>query len=238
MTNKRGTHVGFVVSFVIFITFIVFMYFLLSSRVDFGQQKANSLEYVKTAITEKISGNLTTASIAINQANPQSCVQLRDFFLNTAGIADRFIVRSDSGGILVSSKSGNDLFVQRDGNLFFRIYGSEEFNLGSQGTINPCQPLNEGTGYSFGLIRDSENVFESKVIRLLDNYTADYQALKNDMQIGERDEFGFRFIYSNGTELITPEKNLTINIYIGRIPVQYIKTDAATESGFVDAIVW
>ena len=235
--NKNGSHVGFVISFVLFITFIVFMYAILSFRVDFGQEKANSLNYAKAEVINRVSENLTSVSVAIGQQNPQNCIQLEDFFLKT-GIGDRFIVGSDSGNVLQSGKSGNDLFLERNGNLFFRVYGSEEFNV-SGGIINPCQPLNEGSqGYTLGLSRDSRDIFESKVLGLFENYTTDYEALKKDMKIISGDEFGFRFIYSNGTEIKTPEENITINIYVERMAIQYIKTDATRESGFIDIIVW
>ena len=237
MLYKKGSHVGFVISFVLFITFIVFMYAILSSRVDFGQEKANSFSYVKAEIINRVSENLTSVSVAIGQQNPQSCVQLKDFFLKT-GIGNRFIVRSDSGNVLQSGKGGNDLFLERNGNLFFRVYGSGEFNV-SGGALSNCQPLNEGSqGYSLGLSRDSRDIFESKVLNFFGNYTGDYEALKKNMKISSGDEFSFRFVYNNGTEIKTPEKNATINIYADRMAIQYIKTDATRESGFMDTIVW
>ena len=235
--NKKGSHVGFVISFVLFITFIVFMYAILSSRVDFGKEKANSFSYVKAEIVNRVSENLTSVSVAIGQQNPQNCIRLTDFFLKT-GMGNRFIVKSDSGNVLQSGKSGNDLFVERNGNLFFRVYGSGEFGV-SGGALSNCQPLNEGSqGYSLGLSRDSRDIFESKVLNFFGNYTGDYEALKKDMKIISGDEFGFRFTYNNGTEIKTPEKNVTINIYAERMAVQYIRTDATRESGFIDTIVW
>jgi len=233
--QRKGSHVGFVISFVIFITFVVFMYLILNSRIDFGQGKTNSLEYVKGETIERISGNLTSSSVAIGQASPQNCVHLKDFFLKT-GISDRFIVRSDSGNVLQSGKSSNDLFVVRNGNIFFRVYGSEEFGVGGA-AISNCQLLSEGSQYFVGLIKDSREIFESKIIGLFNNYIGDYENLKKDMKISSGDEFGFRFIYNNGTEIKTPEKNITINIYVDRASIQYIKTDAARESGFMDTIV-
>ncbi|SRR3972149_3598933 len=237
MNNKKGSHVGFVISFVLFVTFIIFVYVILSSRVDFGQEKANSLSYVKAEIINRVSENLTSVSIAIGQQNPQSCVQLTDFFSKT-GLGDRFVVADDSGNVLPSGKGGNDLFIERNNNLFFRVYGSEEFNS-SGGALNNCQPLNENSqGYILGLSRDSREIFESKVLELFENYTENYEALKIDMKISSVDEFGFRFTYSNGTEIKIPEKNVTINVYADRTAVQYIKADATRESGFIDTIVW
>jgi len=235
--KKKGSHVGFVISFVLFITFIIFMYAILSSRIDFGQEKANSLNYVKAEIIERVSENLTSISVAIGQQSPQSCILLTDFFLKT-GVANRFVVRSDSGNVLQSGRSGNDLFLERNGNLFFRVYGSEEFNA-SEGTLSSCQSLSEGSqGYILGLSRDSRDIFESKVLELFGNYTENYEALKKDMKISPGDEFGFGFTYNNGTEVKTPEKNVTINVYAERTAIQYIKTDAAREPGFIDIIVW
>lgn len=237
MSNRNGSHVGFVISFVMFITFIVFMYLILNSRVDFGQQKANSLEYVKGEITDRISGNLTSASVAIGQPSPQSCVELSNF-LGATGIGNRVIVRSDSGNILNAGISGQSLQVERDGNTFFRVYGSEEF-IQETDSLGSCQSLSEGSqGYTLGLIRDSKDIFESKVIRLLNNYIGDYETLKKDMKVSSMDEFGFRFIYNNRTEIKTPERNVTINVYVDRTPVQYIKTDGTMESGFIDTIIW
>ena len=235
--NKKASHVGFVVSFVLFITFLVFMYFILSSRVDFGKEKENSLNYAKAEIMQRISGNLTSVSVGLSEQGLQRCVRLIDFFLKTE-MGDRFVVGSDSGDVLQSGKDGNDLFVDRDGNIFFRVYGSEEFNISGEALRN-CQSLSEESqGYSLGLSRDSRDVFESKALRLFENYTKNYEALKRDMRISPGNEFGFGFAYNNGTEIKTPEKNADIDIYAERISIQYIKKEGARESGFMDVMVW
>lgn len=229
--KKKGSHVGFVISFVLFITFIIFMYAILSSRVDFGQEKANSLNYVKAEIIERVSENLTSVSVVLN--NPGSnCVELSNF-LGATGITDRLIVRSDSGNILTSGISGKSLQVNRNENTFFRVYESEEFPEISS-PLSGCTNSN----YILGLSRDSRDIFESKVLELFGNYTENYEALKKDMKISPGDEFGFGFTYNNGTEIKTPEKNVTINVYAERTAIQYIKTDAARETGFMDVIVW
>lgn len=235
--NKKATHVGFVVSFVLFITFLVFMYAILSSRVDLGKEKQNSLNYAKAEIMERISGNMTSVSVSISEQGVQRCVRLIDFFLKTE-MGNRFVVGSDSGDVLQSGKDGNDLFVERDRNIFFRVYGSEEFNISGE-ALRSCQALSEESeGYSLGLSRDSKDIFESKVLRLFKNYTEDYGALKRDMRIGPGNEFGFGFAYNNGTEIKTPEENATINIYAERTSIQYIKRDGTRESGFMEFMAW
>ena len=81
-------------------------------------------------------------------------------------------------------------------------------------------------------------VFESKIFNLLNNYTQNYSGLKKNLGISDEDEFGFIFTYSNSTQVRTPEKNLTIDIYAERVPVQYIKIDGNREVGFIDVVVW
>jgi hypothetical protein len=234
--QRKGSHVGVVVSFILFITFIVFMYVILNNRISFGENKKASLEQIKQAVVKQISENLTTTSIRITQVNP-SCVQLSDFFIKIP-ISDKLLVRSDSGSALLSKKSGNNLFVETQGNTFFRISESEEFSTISTGAINPCQPVQEGSGYVLGISRAENLVFESKTFNLLSNYTQNYSGLKKDLEIAEGNEFGFIFTYSNSTQIRTPQKNLTIDVYSDRIPIQYIKTEGTREAGFIDIIVW
>ena len=234
--NKKGSHVGVVISFVLFITFIVFMYTILNYKIGFGENKKASLEQIKETVKGEISENLTTISVGINQVNP-GCVQLRDFFLKTPS-SDKLLVKSDSGSELAASKEVNDLFVQTQGNTFFRVLESGEFSVVSAGAVGSCQDLEEGSGYILGVSREENLVFESKIFNLLNNYTQNYSGLKKNLGISDEDEFGFIFTYSNSTQVRTPEKNLTIDIYAERVPVQYIKIDGNREVGFIDVVVW
>jgi hypothetical protein len=239
--NKKGSHVGFVISFVMFITFVIFVYVLLNSRLDLGQNKQNSLEYTKSAIIERVSENLTITSLNVNSQTPENCLYFTGFITKTA-IGDKFIAKNDSGNIFTASMPSDKtgLYIIRGGSdsNFFRIYSSDEFPSVVSETLSYCTPLDEGTGYTIGLSKEETDVFESKIQGLLNNYTTDYEALKKDIKIKSGDEFGFIFTYNNGTQVKTPEKNVTINVYSERIPVQYIKTSSIKETGFIDVVVW
>ena len=244
MYNKNGSHVGFVISFVLFVTFIVFMYLLLNSRLDFGQNKQNSLEYVKSEIIERVSENLTITSLSTNKTVfSENCFFFTDFISKTSA-GNRLMVQNDSGNIFIAytSQDLTDLYINRDGSGsdFFRIYSSEDFpaTANYSGTPSPCVNFSEGAGYTIGLSKEEDYIFESKVLELLNNYTTDYEALKKDIKISSSDEFGFVLTYNNGTQVKTPEINATINIYSERVPIQYIKTDSKRETGFIDVLVW
>ena len=245
LSQRKGSHVGFVISFVLFVTFIVFIYVLLNSRLDLGQDKQNSLEYVKSEIIERVSENLTITSLSTNKTVfSENCFLFTDFISKTS-VGNRLMVQNDSGEVFAAYSSSDltDLYINRAGSTasdFFRVYSSDKFlpiTIYPE-TPSPCVNFNEGAGYTIGLSKEETYVFESKVLELLNNYTTDYEALKKDIKISSNDEFGFVFTYNNKTEIKTPEINATINIYSERVPIQYIKTDSKREIGFIDVLVW
>ena len=76
--SKRGSHVGVVISFILFITFVLFMYFLLSSRGNQQTGKASALEYVKGEVMDQISGEMKTVSVKVADLG-SSCLTLGNF---------------------------------------------------------------------------------------------------------------------------------------------------------------
>ena len=58
--NKRGSHVGVILSFAIFITFMVFLYFIIEPAIRIQGDKQNILDNLERELLEKFSANLTT----------------------------------------------------------------------------------------------------------------------------------------------------------------------------------
>ena len=235
--EKTGSHVGVVLSFVIFITFIIFLYVIIQPTIKQGG-KQNFIEHIKGEIIERISTDLTSISVTMN-AGPQTCVELRDFFTITE-ISDRVIVKNDAGSVLNALKNGNSLFVPKNSNDFFiKIHESEEFDVIADGTINPCQPLSEGSsGYTIGLVKTNKQIFETKIIKLISDYKNDYETLKEMLGVAPGDEFGFSFTYSNENIIKTEEKNISVSVYVSEIPIQYISKNAAREQGSLNIKAW
>ena len=66
INNKKASHVGIVISSLLFITFIIFMYILLDSQIGKEREKENALENVKIELLEKTSGEFTRVSVGLN----------------------------------------------------------------------------------------------------------------------------------------------------------------------------
>ncbi len=234
------SHVGVVLSFVIFVTFIIFIYIIVKPAVG-TENKQNLLNHLKEVLIERASTELTSVSVLIDKENSQTCVQLRDFFDKTE-IGNGVIVRNDTGEVFIAkiSDSGNDLFVIRNEyEIFLKIYESEEFDPIDKGTISPCQPLSEESGgYIFGLIRSEKNIFEKRIIQMIESYNNDYESLKEELNIAAGNEFRLGFTYANGTSISTEEKEVLVSVFVDEFPIQYISNDAVRELGSLNVGIW
>ena len=232
------SHVGVVLSFVIFVTFIIFIYIIVKPAVG-TENKQNLLNHLKEVLIERASTELTSVSVLIDkEIIPQTCVQLRDFF-DKIEIGNRVIVRNDTGEVFNAKISGQDLFVEINENeIFLKIYESEEFSIIEPGTISLCQQLSEGSqGYIFGLIRSEKNIFEKRIIQMIESYNNNYESLKEELNIAGN-EFRLGFTYANGTIIATEEKEVLVSVFVDEFPIQYISKDAARELGSLNVGIW
>ena len=232
--KKRGdTHVGVVLSFVIFITFLIFVYTILIQPAISQTSKQSVLENLKIKLTDEISGELTVATINIED-KPQNCIRLSNL-ITDIGVNSNIIVKDKLGVTQTSYDLSNDLEISRDNSddTFFKVYHSNEFSALSTTGETLCTP----TTYTKGLVRTSKYIFESKILNLMNDYETNYETIKNNLEIHSSSNFGLGFRYGNGTSIRVPE-NLTTNIYALEIPSQYISKDSDIKLGFLNIRVW
>ena len=136
----------------------------------------------------------------------------------------------------MSEISGNDLIVNRAGDNFLKVYGSEEFENLSEGSTSGCQIL--GAEYEIALLKLSEHISEARVEELVNNYTEGYDGLKEEFDIAEGSDFGFGFVYNNGTVIETESVNVSRSVYVEDVPVRYVDSDANVLTGFLRIKVW
>lgn len=231
MTTKKGSHVGIVLSFVIFVTFVMFFYIMIRPSLA-AENKSSVLNTLKENIIEMASSELTSASV-IAEEMLGNCIRLNNFF--QTGIGEKVVAKSDEGETLELRRhpSSNHLQVINEGNLFFRIYESEEFDQIEQGS-----PWCDESDYEFGLIKNTTEIFETKILDIIDRHEDDYEGLKQDLAIPTGNEFGLNFTYANGTSVSTTDSATKINIFSGEFPVKYITKDAAIEMGILRIKIW
>ena len=224
------SHVGVVLSFVIFVTFILFIYIIIKPAVGI-ENKQNLLNHFKDVLIERSSTELTSVSVLVGTGS-QTCVKLSGFF-NEIEISNRTIVRNNAGEVLNAKISGQDLFIENGNEKFLKIYGAEEFSDTDLGTMSSCQ-----LDYTFGLIRSGKNIFEKRIIQVIESYNNDYESLKEELNIASGNEFRLDFIYANKTIIPTEEKEVLVDVFADEFQIQYISKDAARELGSLRVGIW
>ena len=188
-----------------------------------------------------ITGNLTITSVNVNNPSSSSCFNFVDLITKTS-IGNKIMVQNDSGVIFPAQADENNLYLSRDQTSnFFRIYSSEEFPSVSAVPCASPLPLTEGihsNTYTLGLSKTVPYIFESKILELFGNYSANYTAVKEEVGIFPEDEFGLQFTYNNNTVIRTAATNKTVSIYADKIPIQYVNATSGIESGFIEVDVW
>ena len=236
--DKRGSHVGVVISFAIFITFVVFLYTMAHTVIKEEQTEESIMPILEKILIKNASSELTIITVNITNYVGSRCIELTDFTTDF-GIDDRIVAWNQEQ---VSTPCGADNHLRLDrldsGDSFFKIYYSEEFNYKGSGSFFPCQSLSEGSDYDLGITRVENYVFESKIFDLMNQYTLWYEAFKGDLGIPRSFEFGFGLIYNNGSIIETQGIEISKNVYIQDVPIQYVNRNGEIESGFLRLKTW
>ncbi len=232
--NRKASHVGVVLSFVIFITFIIFLYSITEPATTVDRGKEDLLEYLKTELIRDFSADMTTETILIKDSVVSDCVRIdtEDGDLTTIAKDE------ETGNILESYFDGNKVEIKRNSATNLKVYYSEEFpeiysSLG-------CTDLNE-EDYEFGLVRTMEEIFESRILNFSNfiNNSQGYDSIKEEYNIPPGSEFGFAFEDGNRNVLVeTQDKDVSTDIYVNEVTIQYIDNEANIKPGFIRIKVW
>jgi len=238
MGNKRGSHVGMILSFVIFITFIVFLYTIIRPVINVEGDKRATLEYLEYEIIKNVSANFTSTSVQITGTNPvENCITIQNLFLSPQLIPPYIKIKNEEGILQEGKSSFSNLRIERNNaeDTFFKIYHSPEFPILEE--ANNCTMISEEE-YQHSVIKVDRYIFIENVENLKDYYETNYEELREEFKISPGDEFWFSFIESNGTEIKPEQEIVSTNIYADEIPVQYIDENINIQSGFINIKVW
>lgn len=254
--NRSGSHVGMMLSFLIFVTFIAFLYSVFRPAIKFGEDKNSILESVEMEIIKNTSTNLTVATISTSQG-AKDCIRLSLFFTlmqDVMPIAEKGATVIVKNSLNEEQNSYNNVLgnadtdlridrMQREKNDFFKVYYSTKFpKLGEPTSSISCTTLyNQETPpkYTIGAVTTSKYIFETDMVNLRNRYTNEYETLKEYLKIPEGNDFWFSFIKSDGSSISPQEKEIrTTSIFSDEIPIQYVNENADIQSGFINIKVW
>ena len=73
---------------------------------------------------------------------------------------------------------------------------------------------------------------------MINSYYNNYDALKTELNVPLRDEFGFDFVYENETVVGPSPINTNISVYANDVSIRYVDTEANKKSGSLRIRVW
>jgi hypothetical protein len=247
--RKRGSHIGVIVSFMVFISLIVFLYAIIQPKIANQQDKTVLINTIKNDIIQNMTGgNYTQVIVRVYEEKTQkNCVQLKDFFSST-GTGPRAILVNSSGTLISlykDSSNPNDLFLNASP-LNFTIYYSPDFPNLSQTTLgSSCTPLTQTPSQNYYSVVGVNNIStrnyisRPSVINLVKNYDQDYLGIQKQFNLTLIQNFGFNFTYQDGTSTGTSDRAPTgVNIYSQEFPIVYYGESGNLEEGKLTVRVW
>ena len=238
MKNKRGSHVGVILSFVIFVTFLVFLYSVLEPSIRIREDKENLLDNLKIELKEKFLEEIEIITFVIDTTTSSNCVRLENLASQLAN--PNFVINNESGEILSDFRSnGGDVLINRlsTDNNFFRIYNSVEFGFVNNQSISNCEIVPENS-YVFKSASTEEEIFLSLINQTKLEYEINYTSLKDELNIPVAGNFGFSFTDKKTVLIETQTENVSTSVYAEEIPVLYVDSEANINSGFLTIKVW
>lgn len=248
MKNKRGSHVGIILSFVIFVTFLVFLYVVIQPALNGVENKRLFLDYLKMKIIENVSENFTIGSVSIllseNPSVPNSvCVKFQDLTERIVAIKDSRVVVKDEHGVILPfyvSLSKKELEVTRGDltHLFFKIFDSPTFAVGTGTTTSSCNEIKQNQ-YIIGMVTTDEYIFNTSILEMKTAYETDYEKLKEYLKVPTGRDFGLSFTDSTGTKIFDLGESVKLtSVYAEEVPIQYVDEKANILPGFINIKVW
>ena len=240
--NKKGSHVGVVVSFVIFITFLIFLYSILQPVTFRERNKDYILDYLTLNIIRNSTGNMTTMIINVDELVTKDCINIQQLSLSEIPIEfrDNLMFKTDTESLNYKLQNINTIYVEVPEGGFIGIitvYFSEEIVPRFDNTLGGCDP----NPYPVGYVRTFSEIFGTKITELNETYYADYEGLKAYLGLPEGTEFNFYLLSGTREVLISAEIQETPtdrSVYVEETPIQYADDDGNILFGFLVVKVW
>lgn len=238
---KGSTHIGFILSFVMFVSAIIFIYVLLQPSLSKDVGKENLLNLLENRLIENTSSYVQRASITTSSSGEQ-CFLFTDFLIKTDMSKNLTIKGEDILTSYVSS-DGNSLYIDRGSSpdVFFRVFYSKEFpqiEIYTDQCGSDLKTIDEND-YKIGFAKNESYVLETLILKAIQRYNSDYNEYKKEIGFPVSGEFSFGFISAdskivevNGNE---PDAR---SIYAREIPIIYIDNNANKSSGYFRLKVW
>ncbi len=235
--NKRGSHVGIVLSFVLFVTAMIFLYDFIAPSIQTGEDKSQILEGIKTKIPENFEDSLLNLKISITGecCTNINCIQIAK---DEQVQGMNFIVKNKEGKEISSQEKEDSIYIQRPEEKFMNIFFAKEGILRDDVQLSGCEDLST-IGYT-NAFTSRDYYFEEKIKKFIERVKdkEEYKKVKEELAIPAGSEFSFVFVYQNGSRIGKEVENVSTNIFTDLVQIYYLNSTADSNPGSIELGVW
>lgn len=229
--KKAGTHVGVILSFVIFVSFLIFMMFIIQPPTKETETKTSALEILKTNLEKEISVDTTIVFIN-NQASTSDCIYIEESSLDLESVNSS--VKKANEEIIESKRENGNLYFKNSltNNFFKIIYSPENLYSIELVDITSCEIA------EIKSVVKKQEAFESKIKEILNFYETNYTELKETMNLAHDEEFSIQFEYSNGTTLGQNSTGRKTDVFSNKFQIVYLDEYSDINIGNFIVSIW
>ena len=221
--NKKATHVGIILSFVIFVTFVVFLVVVLRPTSNLHENERFTIELLKRNIQDFTSSEIT--SFILTPPSSADCFTLNESNFSLSNL--NHSVKNQNNTPLNSYRDANILYIEKSvlDQIYKVDYSSEKLNNTLFANPVDCIALNINS------IKKTTNILEPKINELILKQENNYSGLKSDFNIPSGKEIGIMFEFENTTIIgkAIPEKRKAI--YVKNFQIIYLDLNANEKIG-------
>jgi len=224
--HKKGSHVGIIVSFTLFITAIIFLYSIVGSPIKLNKEKENSISDLKNNFFSFTQEEVVIARLY----GDGTCVE----FGNPISVDSSFNVFAvnSNGGEIGSSLGASVTSVSSFSGLgkVFYTKTSLDKTLSESGSCSIVTPSS---------VDQMDMILESKIIEVVNDSVENESKVRDDLRISNTDEFSLVFFYPNSTSIGERKReDLKGNIFAKTYAVRYLSNKGVEEVGEIEFRVW
>ncbi len=232
MKQKRGSHVGVVLSFVVFVTFLIFIFTTLQPLTKTTQKREILLDYLKEKLTDEISSDLI--KITISGAGTGEQILRVNAPQGECFNGYSIVGKTQNGKSLMGKIFECNAYVKAplNPNLIYVFLSKENISIGEPASISDFEEV------KISLYQKKKYIFKSKALEFIERYNKEYFILRDELEIPKGSEFGFAFEDSQGKVFKTNEQDVQTDVFVDQIPTEYVNKSGDIMGGFVSFKVW
>ena len=221
--NKKATHVGIILSFVIFVTFVIFLIVVLKPTSNLQNSDKSTIELLKKNIQDFTSSEII--SFILTTSESSNCFAFDESGYNLGGF--NVSVRNQDNTLSNIVRESNILYIEKD--VPDQIYKVDysPYNLSATSFSNPnnCKDLDIKS------IKKTDQILEPLINELILKQGNNYSGLKSDFNVPGEKDFGMMFEFENTTTIgkSIPEKRKAT--YVKKFQVIYLDLNANEKIG-------